>query len=578
MPGPAAAAGMGGDPLARWAIGAILAVMALQVLFLLAGCDWDLCGDEAEYWAWSRRLDWSYYTRGPLIAWVIRLGTEVFGGISVAMTGSQMFAARLPAVLLGGLTAWGIFRLAEQTTVSRRAGMFAILLLPAVPVFAIGGVVITSDTPLVCCWTWGAVWALRAIRSDDLRLWALAGVLAALGVLAKYTVLALPASIGLYLLLSPRDRRHLTGPGFWMMTALCVGLGLGPIVAWNASHGWAGAGQLADRLGLSDRSTWGGLWPVLGFLGGEVAVLGGVWWIAGIAELVGALRAVLGKSNLTATDRGRDGTLYLLCLWGVVWCACLAASALGETEANWMAPGYVSLVVLIGGRIGQNFARGGRRAQVNVAAWCVSIAAVVAIHHTDWFYPILARYLPAPTERWAAPLRLVDVTARMRGHQELARAVNRKLESLRAGGASPFVITPTYALTSTLEFYLPGQPETYCLSWNFDMTLEPVNQHDLWHPNPRNDPGPFLGRSLVVVEDANMPPSYSTHLRDKHVVDRIEPIERLEVKEHGVTVGAWDITVCHDYRGIAEYRQNAPYRASDPRSRKVRWPKGARRS
>jgi hypothetical protein len=81
-----------------------------------------------------------------------------------------------------------------------------------------------------------------------------------------------------------------------------------------------------------------------------------------------------------------------------------------------------------------------------------------------------------------------------------------------------------------------------------------------------------------VVEDANMPPSYSTHLRNKRVVDRIEPIDRIEVKERGVTVGAWDITVCHDYRGIADYRQNAPYRATDPRSRKVRWPNGSKRS
>ena len=96
--------------------------MTLQVLFLLVGCDWDFCGDEAEYWSWSRRLDWSYFSRGPLIAWVIRLGTELFGGLSLRLTGSLMFAARLPAVLLGGLTAWGIFRLAELTTGSAARG------------------------------------------------------------------------------------------------------------------------------------------------------------------------------------------------------------------------------------------------------------------------------------------------------------------------------------------------------------------------------------------------------------------------------------------------------------------------
>ena len=292
------------EPYARRALGVILAVMTLQLLFLLVGCDWDFCGDEAEYWAWSRRLDWSYFSRGPLIAWLIRLGTEAFGGLSLRLTGSLMFAARLPAVLLGGLTAWGIFRLAELTTGSRRTGLFAALLLPAIPIFAIGGVIITSDTPLVCCWTWAAVWTLRAIRSDDLRRWILVGVIGALGVLAKYSVLAFPASVGLFLLLSPRHRGLLLRPGFWAMAALCVGLGLAPIVIWNVQHGWASAGQLADRVGLSDRATWGSVWPVLSFLGGEAAVLGGVWWVAGIAALVGAA-----PRRAARTRSGGDGRL-----------------------------------------------------------------------------------------------------------------------------------------------------------------------------------------------------------------------------------------------------------------------------
>ena len=51
------------DPFARVAVAAILTVMICQVVFLVFGCDWDLCGDEAEYWAWSRRLAWSYFSR-----------------------------------------------------------------------------------------------------------------------------------------------------------------------------------------------------------------------------------------------------------------------------------------------------------------------------------------------------------------------------------------------------------------------------------------------------------------------------------------------------------------------------------
>src|SRR5262249_3164369 len=91
------------DPYGRWTLGVILTVLLCQVAFLLVGCEWDFSGDEAEYWAWSRRLDWSYYARGPLIAWLIRLATELLGGLSLQSTGSLMLAARLPAVLLGGL-------------------------------------------------------------------------------------------------------------------------------------------------------------------------------------------------------------------------------------------------------------------------------------------------------------------------------------------------------------------------------------------------------------------------------------------------------------------------------------------
>ena len=568
------------DPYGRWAIGTILVVMALQILFLLVGCDWDFCGDEAEYWAWSRRLDWSYFSRGPLIAWLIRAATVAFGGLSLKLTGSLMLAARLPAVLLGGLTAWGIFRLASTTTGSRRSGFFATILLPAIPVFAIGGVLITSDTPLVCCWTWAAVFAYRAIRNDELGGWICAGILGALGVLAKYSVLAFPASVGLFLLLNPAHRRQLLRPGFWTMSLLCVGLGLSSVLVWNAQHGWAGAGQLADRVGLSERASWGSIWPVLGFLGGEAAVLGGVWWLVGVSVIVAGFQTLVGLRNpkraaeesaIEVPARSDEtGTLYLLCLWGVTWLACLAASVLGETEANWMVQGYVALVVLIGRRVGEVLALGGIRARAYVAAWALCLAGVIAIHHTDRFYPILARWVPSPSKRWAAPLRVYDVTARMRGHQELARVVQSRLESLEAGGARPWVLTATYALTSTLSFYLPGQPDTYCLSWNYGMTARPVNQHDLWHPNPRHDPESFARRPFLVVEDANMPPNWATILYHKQVVGRMEPVERVTVRERGVIVGAWDITVCHDYHGLAGYQQNPPYNPKTARpTRKV---------
>ncbi len=551
------------DTYSRWSVAVICAAMLFQVAFLVFGCDWDLCNDEAEYWAWSRQLDWSYWSRGPLIAWLIRLATEWLGDMSVKLTGSLMLAVRLPAVVLGGLTAWGVFRLASLTTGGGRPAMTAVLLLPAIPVLAIGGVLITSDTPLVCCWTWAAVWTYRAVRTQQTGAWIAAGLIGALGVWAKYSFLAFLASVALFLVISPAYRHQLARIGFWTMSLLCIALGLAPILIWNANHGWAGAGQLADRVGLSSRATWASIWPVLAFLGGDFAALGGIWWIAGTAAVAGALAPIIREARSRKTGKidepgagTRSGHIYLLCLWGAIWTACLAASLLGETEANWMVPGYISLVILIGIRVDKVCARGGARKWLYAAAWFLCFSEVIAIHHMEWFYPLIARYLPEPTGRWRVPLRVYEPTARMRGHQALARAVQERVEALRARGESPFVLTPTYGLASTLSFYLPGQPETYCLSWNFGMTAKPVNQHDLWHPNPRHDPDAFRARAAIIVEDRNMPPNWAKHMVRKKVFGRLDSIECVFANERGVTVGAWAISICHDYHGVAGYQQN----------------------
>jgi hypothetical protein len=291
-------------------------------------------------------------------------------------------------------------------------------------------------------------------------------------------------------------------------------------------------------------------------------VLGGLWWIAGTAAIAGALARVAGKTpsfrsgdTCEAVAGDRSGEIYLLCLWGVIWTACFAASLLGESEANWMVPGYISVVILIGWQVARDVDERRARRFVFAAAWCLCLILNGAIHHAEWFYPVIGRFVPAPTGRWPVPLRLYEPTARLRGHQVLARAVQERVDALRRRGESPFVLTPTYALTSTLSFYLPGQPETYCLSWNYGMTPQPVNQHDLWHPNPRHDPDHFRARAAIVVEDANMPPNWANHMVRKGVFGRLESTERVTVRERGLIVGAWDIAVCHDYHGIAGYKQ-----------------------
>ena len=99
------------DELPNWrartvALSLILGAAALRIIYFGWFGSLDLSPDEAHYWDWSRHLDWSYYSKGPLVAWLIRASCGVFG--------ETMPAVRLPAVLCGALTLWGLYQLTWQ--------------------------------------------------------------------------------------------------------------------------------------------------------------------------------------------------------------------------------------------------------------------------------------------------------------------------------------------------------------------------------------------------------------------------------------------------------------------------------
>src|SRR5712692_6368820 len=109
------------NPLAAlvwpWRLLAVLLILgsgAAHIGYLAYDCPLDLAPDEAHYWDWSRHLDWSYYSKGPLVAYLIHFSVAVAGPWSERLTGSAMLAVRLPAVVCGSLLLLGLYALTRQ--------------------------------------------------------------------------------------------------------------------------------------------------------------------------------------------------------------------------------------------------------------------------------------------------------------------------------------------------------------------------------------------------------------------------------------------------------------------------------
>ena len=80
---------------AGW-FGPAFAVVAALVVFRLALLPFaqaEVFVDEAQYWLWGQELDFGYYSKPPMIGWLLRGVTELAGSDSA-------FWLRAPAAVL----------------------------------------------------------------------------------------------------------------------------------------------------------------------------------------------------------------------------------------------------------------------------------------------------------------------------------------------------------------------------------------------------------------------------------------------------------------------------------------------
>ena len=211
----------------RWA----LILFALIVLGNIAGVF--AVGphtDETYYWVWSQYLDWSYYDHPPLVAWMIRLASDLFG--------NNIFSLRFPAILAWVTTVYVVYRIAAQLSPdNRNAGWLAALILASIPIFEVGFHIVGPDSPLMIFTSLTYLFAFTAIDRPSGRDWLLAGGALGLALLGKYTAILLPVIIFLATLTGSRSRTELVRWQPWGGLLLAGALFI-PVLYWNSQHDW----------------------------------------------------------------------------------------------------------------------------------------------------------------------------------------------------------------------------------------------------------------------------------------------------------------------------------------------------
>ena len=171
----------------------------------------DLFFDEAQYWSWSLEPAFGYYSKPPLIAWVIRAATEVCG--------TSEFCIRAPSPILHTLTALAIFALGQRLYGSA-TGIWSAIVYATLPGVSASAGIISTDVPLLFCW---AAALLGLVGLIETRGWLPALVLGAalgLGLNAKYAMAYFVVCLSVYLAVTPEHRGLVRDKRLWAALAL----------------------------------------------------------------------------------------------------------------------------------------------------------------------------------------------------------------------------------------------------------------------------------------------------------------------------------------------------------------------
>jgi dolichol-phosphate mannosyltransferase len=453
------------EPELRWRMLAIAIVGYIFALRLIYLGQAELLPEEAYYWNYSQHLDIGYLDHPPMVAWLIWLGTSLFG--------QNEFGVRVGAFGCWMVTSWFVYRM-TCNLFEKSSAFVAVLLLQVLPFFFSVGFLMTPDAPLVACWSGVLFFAVRALIGEHRHAWWAVGVCFGLGMISKYSIGVLGPAMLLFLLLDSRSRRWFLRwePYAAVLVAVLI---FSPVIVWNFQHGWVSFGfQGARRLSAHAQFS---LHVLIASAGVLLTPTG----------LVAALLMLFENQTIgSAKDAtAKQRSLFIQVFTLVPLAVFVAFSLRHRVQLNWTGPVWVAALAPIARSI-WSLPTARWLPRLLHAVWTPTILIAVVSYAAGLYYLVLG----LPGAGYSKQVQLVPV-----GWRNLASQVGEIQGALeRDTHQEPLIVgMQRNFLSSELAFYDPdrdGAHETAGPHLFGDNSL----MYEWWFPKKLQE-----GRTLLLV-------------------------------------------------------------------------------
>lgn len=430
----------------------MLAFLIINLILLIFRVVWlyatnlELYGDEAQYWFWSLEPAWGYYSKPPVVAWLIWLTTR-FSDVE--------WAIRLSSPIIHALVGCVVYQITHKCLAlthdasvpdskkidAKKASLLAGLIYITAPSITISSGLISTDPALMLCYSLTLCCFIYAYENNRLWQWVLVGVFGGTGMLSKYSMALFPLGVLIFLFFFKASQMHhkfMTTFPKMLLAGIIAFLILLPNLFWVYSHQMATMHHMQDLAagGIGDGRN---ILNFLEFFWAQFGMIGPIFF-AFVLYIIG-LEIKFALKPRAASVETKPWPLILLFIFAMLpLVTMLIISLFSRAHGNWAAPAYVPISVILGIYFAQ-FPRFFIPALVpNIGVLCLIL-----------LYPFSLGYFP------------YDVFGRLKG----GRMLGEKVCSVANSQKLDFIITDNRMQTALIYYYCGRQkPELNIQKWN----------------------------------------------------------------------------------------------------------------
>lgn len=482
----------------------------IKIIFIYSGHD--LFSEESQYWLWSRHLDWSYYSKPPLIAWINFLTETLFG--------HSDHVIRFTALGFGLATIAVLYQVAIELFENIRVALIATIILSVSPYFILASTFFTTDTLLLFFWSLTFYLFLKGLKSKSLTIWLWVGVSFGLGCLSKYTMIFF-----ILILLTPFFFLQIPSKSTYIkqLVAMCVMATIMnvPVMWWNYSHGWITIKHVNTlALGENNNFDLGQSLKYVGeFIGGVIVINSPFYFIMFLKGYLQNHKLFnhLVKQKIALLTFPVIGTILFF----------LALSISDPVEVNWPSMAYLTLPLAM-------------------AYFVISNGYWRLFVYSSTLTGVLLLLLLFPRVQDKVGLSQIipiefDSMMRMAGWRELSERVSQ-IKNVYNEDECVFILSPNYHIASAVSFYM-NTDQVVCIEFN-----RRKNQFDLWKGINQYENTCCYG---IYISDQIIPPSI-TQAFEYEII-----LENVPIHYRGHLVRNFNIYVLKNFSGWHNYSSSA---------------------